>query len=107
MTQLSFDQDALVRALLTEAKEDYIGLWQITADTRDAYGAGSVAQDIALMIVRRLLEAGLQVGQFKDFDFQTWPDQNVARVIGRIKQEWSALGTDPGVGDIAWFWLPR
>jgi hypothetical protein len=57
--------------------------------------------------VEHLLKAGLQAGQFEDLIFRTWPDQRISNVIERIREEWLALGTDPSIGDIAWFWLPR
>jgi hypothetical protein len=94
-------------ALSAECREDHVGLWQIVNAARQDLGSTTPADTraVTLRLVRGLLgERGMQVGQPAPDGrrFIPWglaPDQ----ALRRIEQEWSALGRDPDIGEVAWF----
>src|SRR5438046_12396 len=99
--------DEVLESLVEECHADHVGLWEIVNAVRLDLGAKNATetQALALRLIRRLLEErGMQVGHpapdgrhFVSWDLA--PDQ----AVRRIEQEWSALGREPNIGDVAWF----
>src|SRR5687767_12718075 len=97
----------IVEALAEECHDDHVGLWRIVAAIRFDLGLTDADQirSTTLGLVRSLLdEPGIRAGHPTPDgrQFAAWkltPQQ----VIGRIEQEWSALGRDPDIGEITWF----
>lgn len=89
---------------LAEAREDYVGLWQIfnAAERADA----ERAREITLEIVRRLLGGGVRPCQspYKADSVQLWPEQTEQEILRRIETEWDASGAGPSMLDV-WFSL--
>jgi hypothetical protein len=100
------EQD-VIAGLLDECREDYVGLWQlVNASQLDMGAAGpDETRQRTLDLVRRLLsEPGIVVGHPAPDGrhFVPWnlkPDD----AFDRIEREWSALGRNPDIGEIAWF----
>src|SRR5689334_627281 len=99
-------EDAL-EDLAAECERDHVGLWEVIDAAQSDLGATNAEETraLTLRLARLLLErSGMQVG-FPTPDgrgFVPWdlsPDQAVAR----IDAEWSALGREPNIGDVAWF----
>ncbi len=99
--------EEVLDSLVEECQEDHIGLWRIVNAVRFDLGSADAGQTrtLVLRLVRRLLqERGIQVGwpapdgrHFIPWDLT--PDQ----AIHRIEKEWSALGREPNIGELAWF----
>jgi hypothetical protein len=101
----------VLECLVEECKEDHVGLWRIVNAVR--FHLGSVdrleTRAIALRLVRSLLhERGMLAGHpapdgrhFVPWDLP--PDQ----AVRRIDREWSALGREPDIGEVAWFTSPQ
>jgi hypothetical protein len=97
----------IVEVLAEECQDDHVGLWRIVDAVRLDLGLTDPDQirSATLGLVRSLLdEPGIRAGHPtpKGRQFTTWkltPQQ----VIGRIEEEWSALGRDPDIGEITWF----
>lgn len=96
----------VLESLVEECREDHIGLWRIINAVRFDLGSANPAQTraLTLQLVHRLLhERGIQAGHpaADGRHFVPWklpPDQ----AVRRIEQEWSALGHDPDIGEVAW-----
>jgi hypothetical protein len=99
--------DDVLEGLVEECHEDHVGLWRIVNAVRLDLGSTNPVETRAmtLRLVRRLLhERGMQVGHpaADGRHFVPWglpPDQ----AMRRIEEEWSALGREPNIGEIAWF----
>jgi hypothetical protein len=99
--------DDVLESLVEECHEDHVGLWRIVNAVRFDLGSTDPSQTRAatLRLVRSLLqERGMQVGHPAPDGrhFVPWnlpPDQ----AVSRIDREWSALGRDPNIGEVAWF----
>lgn len=101
----------ILDSLVEECQEDHVGLWRIVNAVRFDLGSADAAQTraLALRLVRGLLqERGMQVGcpapdgrHFVPWDLT--PDQ----AIHRIENEWTALGREPNIGELAWFTSPE
>jgi hypothetical protein len=99
--------DDVLESLAEECREDHVGLWEIVNAVRFDLGATdpSETRALTLRLVQRLLrERGMQVGHPTPDGrhFVSWglpPDQ----AVSRIEQEWSALGREPDIGEVAWF----
>jgi hypothetical protein len=99
--------DEILESLVHECQEDHVGLWRIVNAVRFDLGSTDPAQTraLALELVGSLLrEREIQVGwpapdgrHFLPWDLT--PDQ----AIHRIEKEWTALGRDPDIGELAWF----
>jgi hypothetical protein len=94
-------------SLVEECQDDHVGLWRIVNAVRFDLGSTDTTQTriLSLRLVRSLLqERGIQVGRpapdgrhFLPWDLT--PDQ----AIHRIEEEWTAIGRDPNIGELAWF----
>ncbi len=102
--------DALLRE---EARSDCVGLWAVLWEVRQRLPAltSEAARAVVLAAVRKALdEGGVVAGEFVEGDeghwaFASWdlaPDQAIAR----IERDWSSLGREPNLGDIASFVAP-
>jgi hypothetical protein len=108
MNKINSSLEYKVDDLLKEAKEDYVGLWEISQITREAFGGGNEARESSLIIVRQLHTKGLKAGNLtQDGSFALWPDQDANAVVDRIAREWLEPDADSAIYDTAWFWLPR
>ncbi|HEV3263318.1 MAG TPA: hypothetical protein VG013_41165 [Gemmataceae bacterium] len=99
--------DDVLESLAEECRVDHVGLWEIVDAVRFDLGSTSAPETraLTLRLVRSLLfERGMQVGHpapdgrhFVSWDLP--PDQ----ALSRIEKEWSALGREPNIGEVAWF----
>src|SRR5262245_23757225 len=93
--------------LAEECHADHVGLWEIVDAVRSDLGSTNAFEirALTLRLVRSLLiEGGMQVGYPAPDGrhFVSWnlpPDQ----AVSRIENEWSALGREPNIGEVAWF----
>jgi hypothetical protein len=97
----------VLESLVQECQEDHVGLWRIANAVRCDLGSrnASETQAMTLRLVRSLLhERGMQVGHPAPDGrhFVAWnlpPEQ----AVSRIENEWSTLGREPDIGEVAWF----
>src|SRR5437899_3466058 len=99
--------DDVLESLAEECHTDHVGLWEIVDAVRFDLGSTNAFEirALTLRLVRSLLsERGMQVGHpapdgrhFVPWDLP--PDQ----AVNRIEKEWSALGREPNIGEVAWF----
>src|SRR5947208_14160520 len=99
--------DDVLESLVEECDEDHVGLWRIVNAARLDLGSKNPDETRAatLTLVRRLLERGrIQVGHPapNGRDFVAW-DLPPEQAMTRIEHEWSALGREPTIGEVAWF----
>jgi hypothetical protein len=97
----------VLESLAEECQNDHVGLWEIVDAVRLDLGTTSAAQtrSWSLRLVRSLLsERGMQVGHpaSDGRHFVSW-DLPVDQAMSRIEKEWSALGREPQIGEVAWF----
>jgi hypothetical protein len=96
--------------LLEECRVDHVGLWELVDAAQVDLGASDANETrvATLALARRLLhEPGIQVGHPAPGgrDFVPWnlpPEE----ALKRIEREWSALGHEPNIGEVAWFTSP-
>lgn len=85
---------------LREAKEDYIGLWEIVKVIREEAQVSDPAKLRAevISVVEYLLEAGCRPGQspYKAGGFQLWPEMSQDELIHRVISDFDMTGNDPG-----------
>ncbi|MBP0030535.1 hypothetical protein [Roseofilum sp. Guam] len=94
--------------LILEASQDDVGIWEIIYKLSFAFPQSNEDERkvMTLEIVREYLENGLmELGDFecnneKGYEFKLW-NLDIDSAIDRIDTEWSQLGTEPSVGDIA------
>lgn len=93
---------------LREAKEDYIGLWEIVKVIREEAQVSDLEEmrTMTISVVRYLLEAGCRPGQspYKAGGFQLWPEMNQDQIIFRVISDLDNTGDDPGFFE-TWFSL--
>src|SRR6516162_4202261 len=99
--------DEVLQSLVEECHRDHVGLWEIVNAVQLDLGTKHPAetQARAHQLVRSLLDQrGMQVGhptpdgrRFVSWDVP--PDE----AVRRIEQEWSALGREPNIREVAWF----
>lgn len=102
------DLDPIENELMTECREDHVGLWAVISSVRDRFEEMSDAEShrVTLGIIRDLLASGrIGAGQFvrrsEGLIFEFWP-LSPDEAVERIRSEWSALGRDPIPGEIVW-----
>ncbi len=99
--------DDVLESLADECREDHVGLWEIVNAVQLDLGSTNPVETRALtmrLVSSLLHERGIQVGQPAPDGrhFIAWnlpPDL----AVNRIEQEWSALGREPDIGEVAWF----
>ena len=95
----------VIERILTECDDDYVGLWVIYRQIREARFRNPKEATLDLLgffLWSERLEAGVPDAQG---GWIPWKD-NPGQAIDRIKSAWNALGRDPGMGDIVWFTSP-
>ena len=109
MTTDSVCVSKVVEALVADASEDYMGLWQIVRRVSLRLGSEDAAavRTETLVVARKLLQHGLLVGDLANSGgFNAWTNQAPDVVVSRIEAEWGVLGRLPDIGDICWFDRP-
>lgn len=104
MATLHKEADVIDR-ILTECDDDYVGLWSIYRQVKEAGFADPKSDTLSL--IRFLLFTGAVDAGVPDANggFKAWrltPEET----LRRIAKEWSGLGREPDIGDIVWFTTP-
>lgn len=99
--------DDVLESLVEECQEDHVGLWRIVNAVRLDLGAANPGETrlMTLRLVRSLLhDRGMQVGHpaADGRHFIAW-NLPADQAVRRIEYEWSALGHEPNIGEVAWF----
>jgi hypothetical protein len=99
--------DDVLESLAGECQVDHVGLWEIVDAVRFDLGSTNAPETraMALRLIRSLLsERGMQVGHpaVDGRHFVSW-DLSPEQAVSRIENEWSALGREPNIGEVAWF----
>lgn len=99
--------EEVLESLVEECQEDHVGLWRIVNAVRLDLGSSNPGETrtMTLRLIRSLLyERGMQVGHpaSDGRHFVAW-DLPADQALSRIEKEWSALGRDPNIGEVAWF----
>ena len=99
--------DDVLESLTEECDVDHVGLWEIVDSVRCDLGSASASETRALtlrLVWRLLFERGMQVGHPAPDGrhFVSW-DLPADQAVSRIENEWSALGREPNIGEVAWF----
>ena len=97
----------VLEGLLAECRDDHVGLWELVNAAHFDLGSSDSdrTRQLTLALVRRLLnEPGILVGHPAPDGrhFVAW-DLTPDEAFHRIEREWSALGRDPDIGEVAWF----
>jgi hypothetical protein len=98
--------DEILENLVEECHADHVGLWEIVTAVQLDLGSKDPGETkaLTLQLVGRLLgERGMQVGHPAPDGrhFIAW-DLPAEEAVNRIEQEWSALGREPNIGEVAW-----
>jgi len=101
-------QFSITEQIIAECRDDYVGLWSIVRRIRNAGMSENVkAIETTLALLTELLtQRRIIVGQFVDHEFREWK-MNPEEVVVKIQREWTELGRDPNIGEIAWFVAAR
>ena len=99
--------EEVVNDLSKECFEDYVGLWTVPWHFRNVHHIADedLRREDSLKVIERLLALpDIGVGQFRPNEevFEFW-ELSPSNALKRIADEWSALGHEPNIGDIAWF----
>src|SRR5215213_8848177 len=99
--------DDVLASLIDECRDDHVGLWEVVSAVRHDLGCDDPAEarGLTLRLVRQLLqERGMRVGHPAPDGrhFVPW-GVPASEAMDRIEREWSALGRDPNIGEVAWF----
>lgn len=97
----------VLESLAEECHRDHVGLWEIVNAVRFDLGSTSPVETraLTLRLVRSLMhERGIQVGHPTP-DGRSFVPWNLPAdlALRRIEAEWSALGREPDIGEVAWF----
>jgi hypothetical protein len=100
----------VLEQLVEECHRDHVGLWEIVNAVQFDLGAATPEETRAqsIQLVHRLLkERGMLVGHpaADGRHFISW-GESPEKAISRIEREWSALGREPNIGEVAWFTSP-
>jgi hypothetical protein len=104
MPTLHKEADLLER-ILTECEEDYVGLWSLYRQVKDAGFPDAKRWTMALihfLLSTGVIEAGVPDAKGEFHAWKLKPDD----AYRRITEEWSQLGREPDIGDIVWFTTP-
>jgi len=96
--------------LAVYADQVELGLWSAAAEVKEHVGQDApwdLVRATTLEALAPLLKSGelVAVDLLSGGDLATWPG-TPDEWLTRIDQEWRALGRDPDIGDIAWFYGP-
>jgi hypothetical protein len=105
MTTEETPDRTLRRHLLAELENDDVGLWSVALQARfDMRSGTGEVRDTVLSLLSELLDGGEVVIGFPTEDgvgFRAWR-ASTSDTIDRIRREWSELGRDPDIAEIAW-----
>jgi hypothetical protein len=91
---------------LSEAHEDYVGLWSLIWRIKNLLGEGDPqrVRAVTMAVLTELFqEALIKAGMPNaEGEFEEWKD-GPDEIIKRIEGEWHQLGREPNIGDIVWF----
>jgi hypothetical protein len=97
----------VVQALVAEAEEDWVGLWQIARGLarRRPDADDAEIRRLGERVVRDMVDAGLRIGGLESGPgFTPWEgDDTVERVLAI----WDELGRRPTLNEDIWFDLPE
>ena len=94
--------------ILIECAEDYVGLWALAWEFRNADSKRDALEirQKTIQLIKELLNDNLiKVGNFnvnEERFFEVW-ELSPTEIIKRIENEWDALGREPSIGEIVWF----
>ena len=98
---------AVVRDLLAEVEEDWVGLWEIPrglARRRPDVDAGEIRR-LGERVVRALVDAGLRIGSIESGPgFTPWEGEDT---VEQVLALWDRLGRRPTSNEDVWFDLPE
>ena len=99
--------DEVLENLVVECHVDHVGLWEIVDAVRFDLGATAPAEirEMTLRLVHRLVrERDILAGHPTPDGrhFLPW-NSSFDQTANRIENEWSALGREPMIGELAWF----
>jgi len=98
--------ETIVDDFLSEAQEDWIGLWAISGAVRSRLklAGNEEVKARTLDVVRGLLDHGLWPGDYLKMGFRPWDEPDAAACLVRIDGEWDATKGDPTLPEsICWF----
>jgi len=103
--------EEVLESLIEECREDHVGLWRIVNAVRCDLASTDPLETrtTTLRLVRSLLrERGMQVGYPAPDGrhFVPW-ELRADQALSRIEKEWSTLGREPDIGEVAWFTIER
>lgn len=86
-----------------ELDDDYVGLWVIPWHIRRSIPRVSdeIVRHISIAVLVALLDNRVSIGDL-DGNTGTFDPWSGDEPIGRVLEEWRALGRDPNIGEIAW-----
>ena len=90
----------IIRDLLEECNDDYVGLAKVISDVRVSLAFSEVMEP-TLYVIGILLDRGVIAGQVEDNAFRIWRMPK-DEILARITKEWIELGHDPTMGEIVW-----
>ena len=103
---MSVTLEQLTTDLLDEAREDYVGVWVVIWHLRERMGVAGPEErrQLAMTILSQLLHRKLIIAGMpnSDGEFEQW-EGSPDLIIERIAHEWSQLGHEPNLGEVAWF----
>lgn len=86
-----------------ELDEDFVGLWVIPWHIRRrlTLADDAMVQELARAVLLGLEESAARIGSLDEDSgvFTPWP---VGEGVTRALSQWSDLGRDPNIGEIAW-----
>jgi hypothetical protein len=99
--------DDVLAALVEACDEDWVGLYEVVRIVRGEVGTASAEQVrlVTVPLLRALLEEHEVVAGFPHYTgvrFLPWEVPS-KEALDRIDFEWSALGRDPVISEVAWF----
>jgi hypothetical protein len=99
--------EEVLESLADECRDDHVGLWEVVDAVKQDLGLSEPTQvhQATLHLVRELLERrGVQAGHPAPDGrhFVPW-NQTAEQAVATIQRDWSALGREPDIGEIAWF----
>ena len=97
----------VIESFVDECNDDHVGLWRFVNAVKQDLGIHdpSEVRRLTMIVVQELLEkhriaVGEPTSDWRGFvPWNTPSDQ----ALERIDREWTALGRDPNVWEIAWF----
>ena len=93
----------ILRLVVSECAEDYVGLWSIAWQIRASGVDSAAVMETTLSLVTLLItDNSVVAGEFEDNQFVKWlmPAQDA---IVTIRNRWLELGRDPDIGEVVWF----